>query len=105
MKWKATGFVFGSTSICKGSGTVKQVTFSNELGGARPVALENDVYEPSRTLQLAAVSLSKHKTSSTPRDGSAKRRGSLMLSGSRMKGVGTEENDERCVARPPDKTT
>ena len=31
---KATVFVFGNTSTCKGSETTKQATFSNEIGGA-----------------------------------------------------------------------
>lgn len=47
---KAMGFVFGSTFICKDSETAKQVTFSKDIGGARSVTLEGDVYEPSGTL-------------------------------------------------------
>ena len=49
------GFVFGSTFICKDSETAKQVTFSKEIGGARSVTLEGDVYEPSGTLSGGAA--------------------------------------------------
>ena len=52
---KAMGFVFGSTFICKDSETAKQVTFSREIGGARSVTLEGDVYEPSGTLSGGAA--------------------------------------------------
>jgi len=52
---KAMGFVFGSTFICKDSETAKQVTFSKEIGGARSVTLEGDVYEPSGTLSGGAA--------------------------------------------------
>ena len=48
-------FVFGSTFICKDSETAKQVTFSKEIGGARSVTLEGDVYEPSGTLSGGAA--------------------------------------------------
>ena len=49
------GFVFGSTFICKDSETAKKVTFSKEVGGARSVTLEGDVYEPSGTLSGGAA--------------------------------------------------
>lgn len=49
------GFVFGSTFVCKDSETAKQVTFSREVGGARSVTLEGDVYEPSGTLSGGAA--------------------------------------------------
>lgn len=49
------GFVFGSTFICKDSETAKKVTFSKEIGGARSVTLEGDVYEPSGTLSGGAA--------------------------------------------------
>jgi len=49
------GFVFGSTFICKDSETAKQVTFSKEIGGARSVTVEGDVYEPSGTLSGGAA--------------------------------------------------
>jgi len=52
---KAMGFVFGSTFICKDSETAKHVTFSKEIGGARSVTLEGDVYEPSGTLSGGAA--------------------------------------------------
>ena len=52
---KAMGFVFGSTFICKDSETAKQVTFSRDIGGARSVTLEGDVYEPSGTLSGGAA--------------------------------------------------
>jgi len=52
---KAMGFVFGSTFICKDSETAKQVTFSKEIGGARSVTIEGDVYEPSGTLSGGAA--------------------------------------------------
>lgn len=52
---KAMGFVFGSTFVCKDSETAKQVTFSKEIGGARSVTLEGDVYEPSGTLSGGAA--------------------------------------------------
>ena len=52
---KAMGFVFGSTFICKDSETAKQVTFSKEVGGARSVTVEGDVYEPSGTLSGGAA--------------------------------------------------
>lgn len=52
---KAMGFVFGSTFICKDSETAKKVTFSKEIGGARSVTLEGDVYEPSGTLSGGAA--------------------------------------------------
>jgi len=49
------GFVFGSTFVCKDSETAKKVTFSKEIGGARSVTLEGDVYEPSGTLSGGAA--------------------------------------------------
>ena len=52
---KAMGFVFGSTFICKDSETAKQVTFSKEVGGARSVTLDGDVYDPSGTLSGGAA--------------------------------------------------
>jgi structural maintenance of chromosome 2 len=52
---KAMGFVFGSTFICKDSETAKQVTFSKDIGGARSVTLEGDIYEPSGTLSGGAA--------------------------------------------------
>lgn len=52
---KAMGFVFGSTFVCKDSETAKKVTFSKEIGGARSVTLEGDVYEPSGTLSGGAA--------------------------------------------------
>lgn len=51
----AMGFVFGSTFICKDAETAKQVTFSKEIGGARSVTLEGDIYEPSGTLSGGAA--------------------------------------------------
>ncbi|EMD35993.1 hypothetical protein CERSUDRAFT_156737 [Gelatoporia subvermispora B] len=46
----AMAFVFGDTLVCDDAETAKLVTFSREVGGARSVTLDGDVYDPSGTL-------------------------------------------------------
>ncbi|OCH89946.1 condensin complex subunit SMC2 [Obba rivulosa] len=46
----AMSFVFGDTLICDDAETAKLVTFSPQVGGARSVTLDGDVYDPSGTL-------------------------------------------------------
>jgi len=47
-------FVFGDTLICDDAASAKRVTFSPQVGGARAVTLEGDVYDPSGTLSGGA---------------------------------------------------
>jgi structural maintenance of chromosome 2 len=48
-------FVFGDTFVCDDAATAKLVTFSPEIGGARSVTLEGDVYDPSGSLSGGAA--------------------------------------------------
>jgi structural maintenance of chromosome 2 len=50
----AMAFVFGDTLICADADTAKLVTFSPQVGGARSVTLDGDVYDPSGTLSGGA---------------------------------------------------
>jgi structural maintenance of chromosome 2 len=43
-------YVFGDTLICDDADSAKLVTFSAQVGGARSVTLDGDVYDPSGTL-------------------------------------------------------
>lgn len=43
-------YVFGDTLICDDADSAKLVTFSTQVGGARSVTLDGDVYDPSGTL-------------------------------------------------------
>ena len=43
-------YVFGDTFICDDAATAKLVTFSAEVGGAKSVTFDGDVYDPSGTL-------------------------------------------------------
>ncbi|EPQ53318.1 condensin complex subunit SMC2 [Gloeophyllum trabeum ATCC 11539] len=51
----AMNFVFGKTLICDDAQSAKLVTFSKEVGGARSVTLDGDVYDPSGTLTGGAA--------------------------------------------------
>lgn len=46
----AMAFVFGDTLVCDDAETAKLVTFSPQVGGARSVTLDGDVYDPSGML-------------------------------------------------------
>lgn len=46
----AMAYVFGDTLVCDDAESAKLVTFSPQVGGARSVTLDGDVYDPSGTL-------------------------------------------------------
>lgn len=51
----AMSYVFGDTFVCDDAATAQTVTFSPQVGGARSVTLDGDVYDPSGTLSGGAA--------------------------------------------------
>jgi structural maintenance of chromosome 2 len=51
---RAMAFVFGDTFVCDDAAAAQRVTFSPQVGGARAVTLDGDVYDPSGTLSGGA---------------------------------------------------